>query len=68
MAGSLVAHPADQPALLAMARCASLCNDSVMYYDAERSAYQRVGESTEVALRVLAEKIGLSGYARCVRE
>jgi hypothetical protein len=26
-------------------------------------AYQRVGEATEVALRVLAEKIGLAGYS-----
>lgn len=31
---------------------------------AEKAAYQRVGEATEVALRVLAEKIGLPGYAQ----
>ncbi len=30
---------------------------------AEKGAYQRVGEATEVALRVLAEKVGLPGYA-----
>ena len=28
----------------------------------EKGAYQRVGEATELALRVLAEKIGLLGY------
>ena len=30
---------------------------------AESGAYQKVGEATELALRVLAEKIGLAGYA-----
>ena len=30
---------------------------------AEKKEYQRVGEATEVALRVLAEKVGLPGYA-----
>lgn len=30
---------------------------------AEKGTYQRVGEATELALRVLAEKIGLLGYA-----
>ena len=30
---------------------------------AEKGSYQRVGEATEVALRVMAEKVGLPGYA-----
>lgn len=30
---------------------------------ADTMAHQRVGEATEVALRVLAEKIGLAGYS-----
>ena len=30
---------------------------------ADKGVYQRVGEATELALRVLAEKIGLLGYA-----
>ena len=30
---------------------------------ADKGTYQRVGEATELALRVLAEKIGLLGYA-----
>ena len=29
---------------------------------ADTGAYARVGEATEVALRVLAEKVGLAGY------
>jgi P-type Ca2+ transporter type 2A len=31
---------------------------------ADKEAYQQVGEATEVALRMLAEKIGLQGFAR----
>ena len=30
---------------------------------ADKGVYQRVGEATELALRVLSEKIGLLGYA-----
>lgn len=30
---------------------------------ADKGVYQRVGEATELALRVLTEKIGLLGYA-----
>ncbi len=30
---------------------------------ADAGVYARVGEATEVALRVLAEKVGLAGYA-----
>ena len=32
-------------------------------FQPDKNTYSRVGESTEVALRVLAEKIGLPGYA-----
>ncbi len=53
-------------------QCSALCNDSSLYYDPERNnggggggvapgssvgGYQRIGEATEVALRVLAEKV-----------
>ncbi|KAK9843380.1 hypothetical protein WJX84_006066, partial [Apatococcus fuscideae] len=62
--GKLVPHPADSPGLLNVAMTCALCNDSSLYYSAEKGAYQRVGEATEVALRVLAEKIGLPGYAQ----
>uniref|UniRef100_A0A1D2A032 Calcium-transporting ATPase n=1 Tax=Auxenochlorella protothecoides TaxID=3075 RepID=A0A1D2A032_AUXPR len=58
-----LACPADQPALCQLAMCAALCNDSHLSYSSERGTYQRIGEATEVALRVLAEKIGIPGYA-----
>ena len=57
--------PAPAPALQA-AVCCSLCNDSHLTYAADRGVYQRVGEATEVALRVLAEKVRGAG-ARCCR-
>jgi Ca2+ transporting ATPase len=55
--------PADYPALLQSAACAALCNDSHLTYAVDKGIYQPVGEATEVALRVFAEKIGLPGYS-----
>jgi P-type Ca2+ transporter type 2A len=34
--GHTVQQPGDLPALLAMARCSALCNDSSLYYDPDR--------------------------------
>ena len=61
--GEEISLPADIPPLLQSAACAALCNDSHLTYLADRGIYQRVGEATEVALRVFAEKIGLPGYS-----
>jgi Ca2+ transporting ATPase len=41
-----------------IAEVAALCNDARLAYDSEKSVYNNVGEATEGALRVLAEKIG----------
>jgi len=60
---ALVEHPPDNPCLLPLALCAALCNDAMISYQAEQGQYQRIGEATEVALRVLVEKIGLPGYS-----
>ncbi|KAK3234063.1 calcium-transporting ATPase [Cymbomonas tetramitiformis] len=57
-----VPHPADLPCLLHMGMIASLCNDSQVQYNQESGQYQKIGEATEVALRVLAEKVGLPGF------
>lgn len=40
--------------------CSSLCNDSILQYNPDKDSYEKIGESTEVALRVLAEKVRLS--------
>lgn len=41
-----------------MTEVAALCNDARLAYDARTGSYASVGEPTEGALRVLAEKIG----------
>lgn len=40
--------------------CSSLCNDSILQYNPDKDSYEKIGESTEVALRVLAEKVIVS--------
>ncbi|VFQ63965.1 unnamed protein product [Cuscuta campestris] len=49
--------PAQSPCLLHIAMCSALCNESVLRYNPDKKAYEKIGESTEVALRVLAEKV-----------
>ncbi|KAI0389359.1 putative calcium P-type ATPase [Xylariaceae sp. FL0594] len=41
-----------------MNEVAALCNDAQLTYDARSATFSNVGEPTEAALRVLAEKIG----------
>lgn len=48
-----------------MAEVAALCNDARLAYDARSSTYQNIGEPTEGALRVLAEKVGPCAPANC---
>lgn len=58
-AGVVMRCPADSPCLFQSAMCAALCNDSTLAYSPATNTYQRIGEATELALRVFAEKIGL---------
>lgn len=37
--------------------CSALCNESTLQYNPDKGKYDKIGESTEVALRVLAEKV-----------
>ncbi|XP_077219850.1 endoplasmic reticulum-type calcium-transporting ATPase 3 isoform X2 [Tasmannia lanceolata] len=60
--GMQLEFPAQFPCLLHMAMCSSLCNESTLQYNPDKGNYEKIGESTEVALRVLAEKVGLPGY------
>ena len=41
-----------------MTEVAALCNDAHIAYDSRTATYQSIGEPTEGALRVLAEKVG----------
>ncbi|KAM7255629.1 hypothetical protein ACFE04_008527 [Oxalis oulophora] len=54
--------PAQLPCLLHIAMCSSLCNESILQYNPDKGNCEKIGESTEVALRVLAEKVGLPGF------
>ncbi|KAI4316602.1 hypothetical protein L6164_024568 [Bauhinia variegata] len=60
--GSQLEFPAQMPCLLHIAMCSALCNESSLQYNPDKGKYEKIGESTEVALRVLAEKIGLPGF------
>ncbi|CAH2038415.1 unnamed protein product, partial [Thlaspi arvense] len=60
--GQQLDFPAQSPCLHYLAMCSSLCNDSILQYNPDKDSYEKIGESTEVALRVLAEKVGLPGF------
>ncbi|XP_047324737.1 calcium-transporting ATPase 3, endoplasmic reticulum-type [Impatiens glandulifera] len=60
--GQQLEFPAQLPCLLHVAMCSALCNDSRLQYDPDKGSYGKIGESTEVALRVLVEKVGLPGF------
>ncbi|KAK3425613.1 calcium-transporting ATPase 3, endoplasmic reticulum-type isoform X1 [Eucalyptus grandis] len=60
--GMKLEFPAQHPCLLQIAMCSALCNESVLQYNPDKGDYEKIGESTEVALRVLAEKVGLPGF------
>ncbi|KAG9440602.1 hypothetical protein H6P81_020767 [Aristolochia fimbriata] len=60
--GMQLEFPAQLPCLLHLAMCSALCNESTLQYNPDRGNYEKIGESTEVALRVLAEKVGLPGF------
>ncbi|KAJ4842744.1 Calcium-transporting ATPase 3, endoplasmic reticulum-type [Turnera subulata] len=60
--GTQLEFPAQLPCLLHMAMCSALCNESALQYNQDKDSYEKIGESTEVALRVLVEKVGLPGF------
>ncbi|KAL5706707.1 P-type Ca(2+) transporter [Ranunculus cassubicifolius] len=61
-AGSQLDFPAQFSCLLHIAMCSALCNESMLQYNPDKASYEKIGESTEVALRVLTEKVGLPGF------
>jgi len=57
--GKHLASPAaSNTCIRALAEIAAVCNDSGISYDAATGSYSNIGEPTEAALRVLAEKLG----------
>ncbi|KAI3958883.1 hypothetical protein MKX01_023559 [Papaver californicum] len=61
-AGTQLEFPSQSPCLLHIAMCSALCNESTLQYNPDKAKYEKIGESTEVALRVLAEKVGIPGF------
>lgn len=49
-------EPRSEP-LLRLAEISSVCNDSRIVYHADKGSYSNLGEPTEAALKVLAEKL-----------
>ncbi|CAN6458975.1 unnamed protein product [Victoria cruziana] len=64
MSISKLEFPAQFPCLLHIAMCSALCNESTLQYNPEKGSYEKIGESTEVALRVLAEKVSVLEFSR----
>ncbi|GLT61741.1 hypothetical protein SLA2020_344240 [Shorea laevis] len=60
--GIQLEFPAQLPCLLHIAMCSALCNESVLQCNPEKGNYEKIGKPTEVALRVLAEKVRLPGF------
>ncbi|XP_024029035.1 calcium-transporting ATPase 3, endoplasmic reticulum-type [Morus notabilis] len=60
--GTQLDFPAQLPCLIHISMCSALCNESILQYNPDKGNYEKIGESTEVALRVLAEKVGLPGF------
>lgn len=56
--------PAQSQCLLHMAMCSALCNESTLQYNPDKGMYEKIGESTEVALRVLVEKVCICTFPR----
>lgn len=53
------------PAIAEAGAISTLCNDSSITYIAGKDTIERVGEGTEVALTVFAEKVGVPDPATC---
>ena len=47
--------------LVELSEICALCNDSALDYNEAKKAYEKVGEATETALVVLAEKMNVVG-------
>ncbi|EEE59867.1 hypothetical protein OsJ_12452 [Oryza sativa Japonica Group] len=60
--GLQLEFPPQSSCLLHIAMCSALCNESTLQYNPDKKCYEKIGESTEVALRVLVEKVGLPGF------
>lgn len=64
--GKSVVDPAAENMLMAeAAEISTVCNDASLTYDEDKKHYERIGEGTEVALTVFAEKAGVPDLDYC---
>eukprot|EP01018_Ginkgo_biloba_P012515 Gb_16389 [translate_table: standard] len=63
--GVQLEHPANFPSLLHIAMCSALCNDSTSQYNLDKRTYEKIGESTEVALCTAKKGAPESIVAQC---
>jgi Ca2+ transporting ATPase len=62
--GKVIEDPAASSSMiLQVAEVSALCNESFLSYDSKTNSFSNIGEPTEGALRVLAEKIGTDNTA-----
>lgn len=54
----ILSPAASNACIRSLAEIAAVCNDAGLSYDAATGQYSNIGEPTEAALRVLAEKLG----------
>lgn len=54
-----IQRPADIEPLLFLSLCSAVCTDSNLAFDDDSGKPKHLGESTEVALQLFAEKIGV---------
>lgn len=59
-----VAKSKNIDAISELAEACAMCNDATLNYDNENGAYSKIGEPTEAALLVLAEKINPAGVSK----
>merc|ERR1719181_2006746 len=59
-----VAKSKNIDAISELAEACAMCNDATLNYDDENGAYSKIGEPTEAALLVLAEKINPAGVSK----
>jgi Ca2+ transporting ATPase len=57
-------RPHERACLAGVAEIGALANEASIVYEEQTRSYERIGEPTEVAIRVLVEKIGAAGLDR----
>eukprot|EP00824_Muranothrix_gubernata_P013645 TRINITY_DN2835_c0_g1_i3.p1 TRINITY_DN2835_c0_g1~~TRINITY_DN2835_c0_g1_i3.p1 ORF type:complete len:1000 (-),score=238.53 TRINITY_DN2835_c0_g1_i3:274-3273(-) len=66
--GQDISRPADHVVLQEISKISALCNEASIVWNKDTRHYNKIGESTEAALKVLTEKIGSNSLMRATSE